>query len=153
MKHPHEKDSHAPAYPHEKKLKKQAKRQRHLEKEIVEQSADVLTCATEAADAFVGVCERSLEELEVDLAYLEIAQEIWAEHPQLALPLKRSLGQLRLALEAQHQSLKHIKQDLERLATDPAPHIHLDPAERYHPLIRERLNGPHSRSAARAAPP
>ena len=122
------------------KLKKDpARHQRRRENEIVERSADVLTCATEAADAFVGVCERSLEELDVDLAYLGIALEIWSEHPELAQPLRRTLQQLRLTLEAQQKSLQHIKQDLEGLATDPAPHIHLDPVERYHPLIRERL--------------
>lgn len=127
---------------HHKKSKAKkdpAKRQRRREKEIVERSSEVLTCATEAADAFVGVCERSIEELEIDLAYLGVAQEIWAEHPQLAQPLKRSLGQLRLALEAQYRSLKHIRLELERLATDSGPHVHLDPVERYHPLIRERL--------------
>lgn len=112
---------------------------RRLEKEIIKHSAEVLTCATDTADAFVGVCERSLEELGVDLAYLGVALEIWSEHPELAQPLKRSLQQLRLAMEAQQKSLKLIKQDLESLATDPAPHVHLDPVKRYHPLMRERL--------------
>lgn len=110
-----------------------------LENDVVEHSAAVLSCATEAADEFVGVCERSLENLEVDLPYLRLALEIWAEHPELAQPLRHSLEELLQALTVHDKSLKDIKQKLERLAADPSPHIHLDPVERYHQLVRERL--------------
>jgi hypothetical protein len=110
-----------------------------LDNDIVEHSAEVLTCATEAADEFVGVCSRHLEDLEVDLPYLRVALEIWAEHPNLARPLKHSMQQLLQVLAGEYDALKDIKQELERLAADPAPHVHLDPVERYHQLIRERL--------------
>jgi hypothetical protein len=113
-----------------------------LEDDVVEHSAAVLSCATEAADEFVGVCERSLETLEDDLAYLRLGLEIWAEHPQLARPLRVALQELLQVLTAHCKSLTDIKQELERLAADPAPHIHLDPVERYHQLVRERLFGP-----------
>lgn len=110
-----------------------------LENDIVEDSAAVLTCATEAADQFASVCDRFLEELELELPYLQVAMEIWAEHPELAQPLRHSMQQLMHLLTSQETALKDIKQELDRLATDPAPHVHLDPVERYQKLIRERL--------------
>jgi hypothetical protein len=113
--------------------------EQELENDIVEDSAAVLTCATEAADEFVGVCDRYLEELEFDLPYLGVAIEIWAGHPELAQPLRRSLQQLQQLMTSQEAALKDVKHELERLAADPAPHVHLDPVERYHELIRERL--------------
>jgi hypothetical protein len=115
------------------------KAQLKLENDLVEHSAAVLTCATEAADEFVGVCDRCIEELELDLPYLQVALEIWAEHPEFAQPLRHSMQQLLLVLTGQYKALKDIRQELQRLAADPAPHVHLDPVERYHQLIRERL--------------
>jgi hypothetical protein len=118
---------------------KPAKGGQQLENDVVEHSAAVLTCATEAAEEFVGMCGRSLEKLEDDLPYLRLALEIWAEHPELAQPLRHSLEELLQVLTGQCNSLKAIKQELERLAVDPAPHVHLDPVERYHQLVRARL--------------
>jgi hypothetical protein len=119
---------------------------RKLENDIVEHSTAVLTCATEAAGEFVALCDRCIEEIELDLPYLRVALEIWAEHPELAQPLKHSLEQLLRLLDAQYQPLKNIKQELECLAADPAPHVHLDPVEQYRPLIRERLIAGHPAS-------
>lgn len=115
------------------------KSDQQLENDVVEHSAAVLSCATEAADGFVGVFERSLENLDGDLAYLRLALEIWAGHPELAQPLRDSLEELLQALTVHDKSLKDIKQKLERLAADPDPHVHLDPVEQYHQLVRERL--------------
>jgi hypothetical protein len=128
---------------HRKKSKgelEEERAQQKLENDLVEHSAAVLTCATEAADEFVGACDRCLEALDIELPYLRVALEIWAEHPELAQPLRHSMQQLLEVLTGQHEALTGIKQELERLAADPAPHIHLDPVERYHQLIRQRLN-------------
>lgn len=122
-----------------KRRDQHVQRDRQLDNDIVEHSAAVLTCATQAADELVGVCDGCLENLELELPYVRVALEIWAEHPELAQPLRHSMEQLLQLLTQQYQALKDIKQDLERLAADPAPHIHLDPVERYHQLIRERL--------------
>jgi hypothetical protein len=121
--------------PEEEGLRAQLK----LENDIVEHSAAVLTCATEAAGEFVGVCDRHLEDLEVDLPYLRVAMEIWAQHPELAQPLKHSMQQLLQVLTSQYKALTDLKLEFQRLADDPAPHVHLEPVERYHQLIRARL--------------
>jgi len=122
-----------------KREDKLEQRDRERQENVVQHSAAVLSCATKAADEFVGVCNRSLETLELEVPYLRLALEIWAEHPELAQPLRRSLETLLEALTRHYQTLTDVKQELERLAADPAPHIHLDPAERYQQLVRERL--------------
>jgi NAD(P)H-hydrate repair Nnr-like enzyme with NAD(P)H-hydrate dehydratase domain len=114
-------------------------RDRELENNVVEHSAAVLTCATEAADEFVTICDRSLENLEEDLVYLRLALEIWAQRPELAQPLRHSLEELLLILTNHDKAIRRLKPELKRLAADPAPHVHLDPVEQYRQLVRERL--------------
>jgi hypothetical protein len=118
---------------------KHAQHDSQQDDDVVEHSAAVLTCATDAADEFVEVCEHYLEDLEVDLPYLRVALEIWAEHPELAQSLRNTLGELLQALSGHCQALKDIRQTLVRLAADPGPPTHLEPLERYRRLIRERL--------------
>ena len=121
------------------KTGKGKQRDKQLLDDVAQHSAAIFSCATKTADEFAGVCDRHLEELELDLPYLRLALEIWAEHPDLAQPLRSALEELLQALASQHQILKNINQRLQRLATDSAPHIHLDPLDRYRQLARERL--------------
>jgi hypothetical protein len=125
-----------------KREEKQARRQerdRQRDEDVVQHSASVLTCATEAADEIAGVCDHLLEELAVELPYLQLAVEIWKEHPELAQPLRAVLVELLEASVSYNQVLHKAGQQLQRLAADPAPHVHLQPIERYRRLVRERL--------------
>ena len=125
-----------------KREQKQAQRQqrdRLRDENIVQHSATVLCCATEAADEIAGVCDHLLEELSVELPYLQLALEIWNEHPELAQPLRAVLVELLQASVSYHQALHQAGEQLQRLASDPAPHIHLEQIERYRQLVRERL--------------
>jgi hypothetical protein len=125
-----------------KREEKQARgQQRHSQRDenLVQHSAAVLSCATEAADEIAGVCDHLLEELEVELPYLRLALEIWNEHPELAQPLRAVLVELLQASVSYNQALHKAGQQLQSLAADPAPHIHLEPIERYRRLVRERL--------------
>jgi hypothetical protein len=109
------------------------------QEELVEHSAAVLSCATEAADEIAGVCDHLLQELSVELPYLGVALDIWAEHPEHAQPLRSVLAELLEASKRYNDALHRAGKELQRLAADPAPHIHLDPIEHYRRLIRERL--------------
>lgn len=114
-------------------------RDRQRQEELVRHSASVLSCATEAADEIAGVCDHLLQELSIELPYLRVALEIWAEHPELAQPLRAVLTELLELSERYNEALNRAGKELQRLAADPAPHIHLDPIERYRQLVRERL--------------
>lgn len=123
-----------------KKIKKNNKKDRlQRQEEVVQDSAAVLSCATKAADEIAGVCDHLLQELSVELPYLRLALEIWAEHPELAQHLRSVLTELLEASERYNAALHQAGKELQRLADDPAPHIHLDPIERYRQLVRERL--------------
>jgi hypothetical protein len=125
-----------------KREEKQAgreQRDRQRDENIVQHSAAVLSCATEAADEVAGVCDHLLEELSIELPYLRLALEIWNEHPELAQPLKAVLVELLEASVSYNQALHMAGEQLQRLAADPAPHIHLEPIERYRQLVRQRL--------------
>jgi hypothetical protein len=126
----------------DKQAKKAAQQQqvdRQRDENVIEHSAAVLSCATEAADEIAGVCDHLLEELAVELPYLRLALEIWKEHPELAQPLQSVLVELQDASVAYNELLHKAGQQLQRLAADPAPHIHLEPRDRYRRLVRERL--------------
>jgi hypothetical protein len=122
----------------DKRAAEQRDPQREQE-EFVQHSAAVLSCATEAADEIAGVCDHLLEELSMELPYLRLALEIWNEHPELAQPLRIVLTELLDASVAYHQGLHRAGQQLQRLASDPSPHTHLEPIEHYRRLVRERL--------------
>jgi hypothetical protein len=107
--------------------------------EVAQESAAVLTCATKAAHEFVVVGEHYIKDLECDIPYLQVALEIWAEHPELALPLKSTLQELLQLLTTHCQTLKDINKKLEILAADPGPDIHLGAIDHYSRLINERL--------------
>jgi len=123
----------------EEKRARREQRDRQRDEDIVQHSASVLSCATEAADEIAGVCDHLLEELEVELPYLRLALEIWNEHPELAQPLRAVLVELLEASVSYNQALHKAGQQLQRLAADPAPHVHLEPIERYRQLVKERL--------------
>jgi hypothetical protein len=122
----------------DKRAREQRDRQRE-EEEFVQHSASVLSCATEGADEIAGVCDHLIEELSIELPYLRLALEIWNEHPELAQPLRTVLVELLEASVAYNEVLHRAGQQLRRLASDPGPHIHLEPIERYRRLVRERL--------------
>lgn len=109
------------------------------QEDVVQHSASVLSCATEAADEMAAVCDQHVQNLTIDVPYVRLAVEIWAEHPDTAQPLRSALEELLQAFSQQLQIIKDIQQQLQRLAADPSPHIHLDPIERYRQLVRERL--------------
>lgn len=109
------------------------------QEEVVEHSAAVLSCATEAADEIAGVCDRLIEELSFELLYMRLALEIWDENPKLAQPLRTVLAELVELSVAYDQALHRAGQQLQRLAADPSPHTHLEPIERYRRLVKERL--------------
>jgi hypothetical protein len=112
---------------------------RQTNDDVAQDHAAVLTCSSKAAAEFIVIGEHYLKDLELDIPYLQVALEIWAEHPELAKPLRGSLEELLQALITHCQALKEINKKFERLAADPGPHIHLDPVERYRRLISERL--------------
>jgi len=118
---------------------KPASEHRQPQEEFVQHSAGVLSCATEAADEIAGVCDHLIEELSIELPYLRLALEIWNEHPELAQPLRTVLVELLEASVTYNQVLHRAGQQLQRLASDPSPHTHLEPIERYRRLVRERL--------------
>ena len=115
---------------------------RQTNDDVAQDNAAVLTCSSKAATEFIVIGEHYLKDLELDIPYLQVALEIWAEHPELAQPLRSTLEELLQALITHCQTLKDINEKFEQLAADPGPHIHLDPVERYQRLIKERLFSP-----------
>jgi len=113
-------------------------RNRRREEEFAQHSAGVLSCATEGADEIAGVCDHLIEELSIELP-LRLALKIRTEHPELAQPLRTVLVELLEASVAYNEVLHRAGQQLQRLASDPGPHAHLEPIERYRRLVRERL--------------
>ena len=107
--------------------------------DVAQHSAAVLTCATKAARQFVVIGKHYLKDLEVDIPYLEVALEIWAQNPELAQPLRSTLEELLQEMISHCQTLKAINAKFEGMAANPGPHIHLDPVDRYRRLISERL--------------
>jgi hypothetical protein len=112
---------------------------RQTDHDVAQENAEVLTCATKAAAEFVVIGEHYLKDLELDIPYLQVALEIWAEHPQLAQPLRSTLEELLRAMIVHCQALRDINEKFERLVADPGPHIQLDQVERYRRLINDRL--------------
>jgi hypothetical protein len=122
----------------DKRVREQRDRQRQQEA-FVQHTAGALSCATKAADEIAGVCDHLIQELSMELPYLRLALEIWNEHPELAQPLRTVLTELLEASVAYHSLLHRAGQQLQSLASDPSPHTHLEPIERYRHLVRQRL--------------
>jgi hypothetical protein len=105
--------------------------------DVAQESAEALSSATKAAHEFSVLCDHYTDDLECDIPYLQVALEIWAEHPDQ--PLRSTLEELLQALTTHCQVLKDIHQRLEILAAEHASDVHLDAFERHRRLIRERL--------------
>lgn len=125
-----------------KQESRNARIDRQTNDDVAQDNAAVLTCSSKAATEFIVIGEHYLKDLELDIPYLQVALEIWAEHPELAQPLRRTLEELLQAFITHCQTLKDINKKFELLAADPGPHIHLDPVERYQQLLKERLFSP-----------
>jgi len=122
-----------------KRQDKLARIDRLTNDDVAQEHAAVLTCSTKAAAEFIVIGEHYLKDLELDIPYLQVALEIWAEHPDLAQPLRSTLEELLQAMITHCQALKDINEKFERLAADPGPHIHLDQVDRYRRLLNDRL--------------
>jgi hypothetical protein len=123
---------------HERKLRQAAKR-RSEDEAIIEDTAAVFTCFYEIARDYADQCEMSRENLEADIAYNQVACEIWRDYPgpraeQLLAALADHLTEKQRHIEA----IRELEARFEALTTPPL-HEHLDPVELYQDLIRRRI--------------
>jgi hypothetical protein len=125
--------------PGERELR-QRKRQQRLQADVVQDTAAVFTCSTEIADDFAAQCESRREELEIDLAFNQVACEIWAGRLGRSQDLADALSALAAERQRHLDAIAELGRRLAALAADEAlAHQHLDPVEEYRELVRQRL--------------
>jgi len=106
---------------------------------MVQDTTAVFTCATETAGDFHYQCGLRLEDLAFDLLFTNLAHEIWSAESHRAENLVAALAAL-LAERRHHQgALTELRERFAALVVDKAPHVHLDPPEKYRNIVRACL--------------
>ena len=123
----------------EQKRRRRHRREAQRQDDVVNDTAARFTCAAETADDFAYQCAQAQQQLDIDLLFHRLALEIWNERPARAQRLVDALEELLAERMRYRQTLQRIGQQLQRLADDPAFHIHLDPPEAYRELVRSRV--------------
>jgi hypothetical protein len=107
--------------------------------DVVLDTAAVFTCSEKVAQDFSSQCDERLAELESDVAFNRVAQDIWAGRPGRAAELASALAALVAERERQIRTLTELGARFAALAADDSFHEHIDPVEPWRDFVRKRL--------------
>ncbi|MGK5085882.1 hypothetical protein WDW37_21545, partial [Bdellovibrionota bacterium FG-1] len=98
-----------------------------------------LTCSHEIAHDFAWQCSYGQKELESDILFTRIAEEIWRDHTGDAKELVQVVADFLTERERHQAALLALEIRFTTLA-DANIHEHLEPIETYRDLLRGRLS-------------
>ena len=127
--------------------KPRPKTEAERDEDLVKDTAGIFTCDVETANDFCDQCETRLQDLECDLAYNDLAHEIWAPESSRVGDLVAALAELAAERRRHESALADLLARFVALAADK-PHVHLDPPEKYRDLVRARIFAKPSSPAA-----
>lgn len=107
--------------------------------EVVEDTASTFTCSHEIAHDFAWQCSHGQEELESDILFTRIAEEIWRDHTGEAKELVQTVADFLTERERHQAALLALEARFTTLA-DANIHEHLEPIETYREMLRGRLS-------------
>jgi hypothetical protein len=111
--------------------------------EIAEDTAAIFTCSDKIAADFATACRKALEDLETDLQFARLGLEMWRGRAGCAQALAEALSATLAEHERRREALVALCARFDALAADRSWHEHLDPAETWRELVRERLAAVH----------
>jgi hypothetical protein len=107
--------------------------------EISQDAARVFICAFETAEDCAAECERRRLDLDSDLNYRRVAQELWSENRGADHQLVVAMAALIAENERHYQALEALEQRFEIMGRQEGIHDHIGKPEQYFDLIRKRL--------------
>lgn len=103
---------------------------------LVQDTAARFSCSTEIANDFADQCQSRAEDLEFDIIFTRLANEIWQDKSEA--PLLALCDDLLAEAQRHREVIIELGRRFRALAAEERHH-HLDPPHALRPLIRQRL--------------